>query len=323
MLVTGAAGFTGRHLVAALLEAGAKVRAVLRPGGSLAEFPPQVEVVSADLRLPQDCARAVAGINVVFHAAAVFRTVGVSFAELYESHVTATSHLFDAASEAGARRVVHVSTIGVQGPNPPPNATERAPAAPADDYQQTKLAGEQMALHRSTELDLEVVVVRPCAIYGAGDDRFLKIIRPIARRRFPMIGAGSGRFHLVHVKDLVAGLLLAGQCRNAVGGVFTLGGAEVPTLAEFIDLLAASTGGGRLPVRLPYGPIYAASFLCEKLFGLIGAEPPLHRRRVKFFASDRSFDLRQARSVLGYESTVSLADGIRELVDWHRTRGDL
>jgi len=263
------------------------------------------------------------GTDTLFHVAAVFRTVGVSLESLRESHVTATEHLIRAAKAVSVRRFVHVSTIGVQGPTPPPNATEEAAVAPNDDYQITKYEGERAALALGASLGLPTVVVRPCAIYGAGDDRFLKIIRPISKGRFTMIGRGDGAFHMVHVEDLVRGIMLAGLASGAPGQVITLGGEEIPTLGELVDLIGDLTGGGILPIRVPYSTVYAAGYLCEKLCALIGVEPPLHRRRVKFFGSDRSFDLTRARVLLGYSPTVSLAEGVGGLVAWHRARGDI
>ena len=180
-----------------------------------------------------------------------------------------------------------------------------------------------MALEFGQQHKVPVTIVRPCGIYGAGDDRFLKIIRPIARGRFPFIGRGSGLFHLVHVEDLARGMMLAAQSDRTKGEVLTLGGAEVPTLREFVELIAQHTDGGVLPIAVPYSLVYAAGFVCEKLCALIGVEPPLHRRRVKFFGSDRSFDLSRAKELACYDPKVSLDEGVAGLVDWHRQRGDI
>ncbi len=331
MLVTGSAGFAGRNLVTALVRSGAKVHAVMRPDGSRAQFSDAVCVHLADLRNPRAVTKLFAdvherdgsAVDTVFHVAAVFRTVGVSRESLFESHVSTTEHLLNASEAASVRRFLHVSTIGVQGPNPPRNAAEDSQTNPADDYQETKLEGEQAALAFGAQHNLSVTVVRPCGIYGAGDDRFLKIIRPISRGRFPFIGRGDGLFHLVHVEDLACGMMLAAQSDRTEGEVLTLGGAEVPTLREFVELVAEQTDGGLLPIVVPYSLVYAAGFVCEKLCALFGVEPPLHRRRVKFFGSDRSFDLTRARELAGYDPSVSLEAGVAGLVDWHRQRGDI
>jgi len=317
--------------VNALVRVGARVHALVRPDGSQAQFSDAVSIHEADLRNPRAVAAVFADalertgspIDTVFHVAAVFRTVGVSREGLYESHVNATEHLLSASLSASVRRFLHVSTIGIQGPNPVPNATEDAAAQPADDYQQTKYEGELAALAFAAKHELAVTVVRPCAIYGAGDDRFLKIIRPIARGRFPFIGRGQGLFHLVHVEDLAQGMMQAAESEQTKGEVLTLGGAEVSSLREFVDLIAKHTHGGVLPIVIPYSLVYAAGYLCEKLCSLIGVEPPLHRRRVKFFGSNRSFDLSRARELAGYDPKVGLDEGVSGLVDWHRQRGDI
>ena len=152
---------------------------------------------------------------------------------------------------------------------------------------------------------------------------FLKIIRPISKGRFTLIGKGDGLFHLVHVEDLARGMLYSAQADAAIDQILTIGGPDVPSLRAFIDVIAQHAGGGVLPVRIPYGLVYAAGFICEKLCGLIGVEPPLHRRRVKFFGSNRSFDLTQAQELAGFTPTVSLDVGVKGLVDWHRQRGDI
>ena len=76
-------------------------------------------------------------------------------------------------------------------------------------------------------------------------------------------------------------------------------------------------------MTVPYSLVYAAGYVCEKLCAVVGIEPPLHRRRVKFFGSDRSFDLSRIRELAGYEPQVSLQEGVKGLVAWHRSRGDI
>ena len=150
VLVTGAAGFTGRHVVAELLNAGAQVTAVVRPNGSTATFDERVKLIAVDIRDPAACEtllnETTPETDTIFHVAAVFRTVGVSRKSLYESHVTATENLIRSGARNKLRRFLHVSTIGVQGPNPPDLATEDAPADPNDDYQTTKYEGELAAV---------------------------------------------------------------------------------------------------------------------------------------------------------------------------------
>jgi nucleoside-diphosphate-sugar epimerase len=92
-----------------------------------------------------------------------------------------------------------------------PPANEDAPLAPGDQYQRTKLEAEQLRAEFGSIASLDVVVARPVGIYGAGDTRFLKMFRGIARGYFPMLGSGKVFYHVTHVDDVVEGLRLCGE----------------------------------------------------------------------------------------------------------------
>jgi len=96
-----------------------------------------------------------------------------------------------AAARAGARRVVHCSTVGVHGDVEHPPADESAPLRPGDIYQQTKLEGERVAREAARSAGIEVTIVRPSGIYGPGDRRLLKMFRGVVHRRFPILGRGD------------------------------------------------------------------------------------------------------------------------------------
>lgn len=320
MLVTGAGGFAGSRLTRRLAAEGARVRAFVRHGGSRQQLPEEVEQFSGDLRESRDCQEATEGIDTVFHVAGVFRRVA-GRRELAEVHVGATEILLRAAADAKVRRFVHTSTIGVHGHLQSSPGDEESPFSPADDYQDTKAEGEKLARRLAPELGLPLVVVRPTSIYGPGDDRFLKLVRPIARRRFVMIGRGTVRFHPIYVDDLTRGFLLCGERSEAVGEVFIVGGPHRPQLNELVRAVAEATDVDPPFLRIPVTPVWIAAWVAEKLFAALGAEPPLHRRRVSFFTHNRDFRLDKARRLLGYEPRVSLGEGLTRLVEDYRQRG--
>jgi dihydroflavonol-4-reductase len=321
VLVTGAGGFAGSRLAQRLAAEGARVRAFLRHGGSRRRLPEGIELYSGDLREPDHCREAVAGIDTVFHVAGVFRSLSGGREELTEVHVDATGTLLRAAADANVRRFVHTSTIGVHGHVESSPGDEESPFAPADDYQETKAEGEMLARRLAPELGVPLVVVRPSSIYGPGDDRFVKLVRPIVRGRFVMIGPGTVRFHPVYIDDLVDGFLLCGEKDAAVGEVFILGGPESPQLDELMRAVAEASGSRPPSLRIPVLPVWMAAWMVEKVFAALGAEPPLHRRRVSFFRHNRDFRLDKARRILGYEPRVGLREGLRHLVEDYRERG--
>jgi dihydroflavonol-4-reductase len=322
ILVTGAGGFTGMALTRALVRRGHSVRALVRKPGQVPELEQLgAEVLQGDIRDPDLVRRAVEGREIVYHLAAVFRRAGVPDSLYHEVHVDATGRLVEAATEAGVRRFVHCSTVGVHGDVADGPANEDAPTAPADIYQRTKLEGEAAARDTATRTGLALTVVRPGPIYGPADQRLLKLIGGVARGRFLLLGSGRPHFQMVYVDDLVEGFILAAERPEAVGRTYILTGEEAPTLRELVQEIAGVARTSVPRLRLPVWPFWLAGALCEAICIPLGLEPPIYRRRVKFFTSNRWFDITRARSELGFSPRVPLREGLRRTLDSYRSLG--
>jgi dihydroflavonol-4-reductase len=323
VLVTGATGFTGGHLAQYLAGRGDEVRALVRPQ-SRARFDrsalPSKGVVAADGDLMDAAAvaRAVEGVEVVYHIAATYREAGQPDSVYRAINVDGTRNVLEAARAGGARRVVHCSTGGVHGHIANPPANEDAPFNPGDVYQDTKLAAEQLARDYGASHDLDVVVARPIGIYGPGDTRFLKMFRGIARGRFPMIGSGQAFYHLTYIDDLIEGFRLCGSVPAAKGRTYILAGPRYTTLEELVALVANELGVSPPRVHLPVWPFWTAGLLCEMICVPLRLEPPIYRRRVDFYTKSRAFDTTRARTELGFVPQVDLAEGIRRTANWYR-----
>ncbi len=322
VLVTGAAGLAGSHLARRLISSGRTVRALVRPGGDRARLSGvPISIVEADVRDRAAVSRAMAGVEVVVHCAATFRREGIARREFLEVNRDAVATVIRAAREARARRVVHVSTVGVHGAVKSPPADEDAPFEPGDLYQRSKLEGERLAREEFAKGGLEGVVVRPVGIYGPGDTRFLKMFRLVARRRFVLFGGGRVLYHLTYVDDLAAGLELAAFHPAATGETFILGGPEYVTLETLAHRVADAVGAPPPRIKLPVWPLYVAGAICEAACRPLGIEPPIYRRRVDFFRKDRAFSIERARRLLGFEPRVALPEGLRRTADWYRACG--
>jgi dihydroflavonol-4-reductase len=322
-LVTGATGFTGGHLARSLVARGDTVSALVRTESADAEALARsgVALVRGDLRDPAVLAAATAGVDVVYHIAAIYRQAGLPDETYRAVNATAVRHVVEAAARGGAKRVVHCSTVGVHGDVERPPANEEAPLRPGDVYQLTKLEGEQLAREAAARVGVEVTIARPTGIYGPGDRRLLKLFRGIARRRWVTLGAGKIYYHLTFVEDLIDGLRLCGVHPGAANRTYILAGGEVTTLNELVALVAE---GASVPVptrHLPVWPFLAAGAVCEAVCRPLGIEPPIYRRRVDFFTKSRAFDITRARTEIGYAPRVGLRDGIRRTLDWYREHG--
>ena len=323
VLVTGATGFTGGHLARALAERGHAVRALVRPTpATTPEFGhPGIEAVPGDLRDRASLERAAAGVDVVYHIAALYRAAGLRD-EVYRAvNATAVRTLIEAARAGGARRVVHCSTVGVHGDVEAPPANEDAPLRPGDVYQRTKLEGETIARDAAAATGVEVVIARPTGIYGPGDRRLLKLFRGVARRRFVVLGSGRIFYHLTYVDDLIEGFRLCGELAQAAGRTYILGGPEVTTLNELVAVIAQEAGVPPPRLRAPVWPFWLAGAACEAICAPFGIEPPIYRRRVDFFSKSRAFDIGRARRELGYAPRIGVREGVRRTLAWYRQTG--
>jgi nucleoside-diphosphate-sugar epimerase len=259
----------------------------------------------------------------VYHIAALFRPENVSRKEMFEVNMQGTKNMLDAAVNAGVRRFVHCSTIGVHGDIENPPADEEAPYAPGDYYQESKTAGEKIALQYMTEGKLPVVIFRPGGIYGPRDLRFLKLIRPIRSGRFIMLGSGEVVYQMIYIGDLIDGILLCGTREEAIGKVYILTGGEHTTLNQIVRVIAEVLGVRPPWLHFPVTPVYMAGILCEMFCKPLGINPPLYRRRVDFFRKTRCFDISKAKKELGFRPKTDLKTGIRLTADWYRRQGHL
>ena len=214
VLVTGATGFTGGHLARVLAAAGHDVSALVRDRvgeGATDLARAGITLVSGDIRDGSALTAATAGVDVVYHLAAIYRHAGVSRDDYRAVNAVAARQVVEGAFRGGARRVVHCSTVGVHGDVERPPANEEAPLKPGDVYQETKLEGERLAQEAGARLGIEVTVARPSGIYGPGDRRLLRLFRGIARGRWFTLGRGEIYYHLTYIDDLVAGFRLLGE----------------------------------------------------------------------------------------------------------------
>ena len=322
VLVTGATGFTGGHLARMLASRGDAVRALVRDPARAADLQAAgVELATGDLRDRSAVERAAAGVDVVYHIAAIYRQAGVREDVYRAVNAGAVRTVIEAAARGGARRVVHCSTVGVHGDVEHPPAAGDAPLAPGDVYQRTKLEGERAARDASKAKGIEVVIARPTGIYGPGDRRLLKLFRGVARRRFVILGDGRIFYHLTYIDDLAEGFRLCATVPGAAGRTYILAGGEVTTLNELTAIVAEEAHVPPPRLHLPVWPVWIAGAACEALCAPLGLEPPLYRRRVDFFTKSRALDITRARQELGYAPQVGLREGIRRTLAWYRDAG--
>ena len=324
VLVTGANGFTGSYLIKILVNRGYEVRGIVRQTSDLSNIKGlPIELYYADISSHPNFDDAFQDIDIVFNIGAAYRVEGVPEKYFWDVNLEGTRKLLDAAKKKGIKRFVHCSTVGVQGNVKKIPSKENDPYNPGDYYQKSKLAGEKLVLQYYKD-GLPVTIIRPTGIYGPGDTRYLKFFKYINNGKFIMIGDGKTYHHLVYVEDLVEGILLAGEKKEAVGEIFTIGGEGYLTLSELAKKIAEALDKPYPhKINIPVWPVWFGGLLCEMICKPLGINPPLFRRRVDFFVKNRAFDISKAKKLLGFQPKVTLEEGLRKTANWYKNQGFL
>jgi nucleoside-diphosphate-sugar epimerase len=250
----------------------------------------------------------------VHNIAALYRPTNVPERLYWEVNVQGVQNIVEEAAKAKVKKFIQCSTVGVHGAIANPPADETAPIHPDDYYQQTKYEGEVLSQELGRKLGMPLVVIRPAAIYGPREQRFLKLARAIKSGTFVMFGTGDVRYHFVHVEDLSDAFVRCAEVDEAIGEVFIAADDHAITLNEIARTLAEALGTRPPRIRLPYPLLYYASAACEFACKPFSVSPPLHRRRAAWFNSTRSFDIGKARRILGYEPKIRPAEGLKDMV---------
>lgn len=278
IVVTGATGQVGLHLVDALRRSGHAVRAVTLPSDDGMQGR-DVEVVHADVRDAESLRRAFADADTVYHLAAVVTTRGGDDPVVWGVNATGAGNAAKAARLAGVRKFVHFSSMVVFDPHPRDRALdEDRPRVRGDghsQYSRSKVVGE-MLVRREIDAGLDAVVVHPTVIVGPHETHHAGIVHNLIAKQFEgrLPAILDGGFNLVDVLDVVDGAIAA-RDRGRTGESYILGGRWY-TVAQLVALAGAMTGKRAPRVALPIWMARAALPWVDMGARLVGRKAPFN-----------------------------------------------
>lgn len=320
-LVTGATGFVGAAVVRCLLDARHHpVRVLCRRGSERRNIDGlPVEVCLGDLRDAASLRTALAGCDTLFHVAADYRLWTRNPSDLYESNVTGTVNVMQAAQQAGVERIVYTSSVATIRLSTDHTPVDEESVATTEHmvghYKRSKFIAEAKVMRMAREDALPVVVVNPSTPIGPRDIKPTptgQIIVDAASERMPAY-VDTG-LNVVHVDDVARGHLLALE-KGKVGERYILGGEDL-TLKEILHLLAGITGAKPPRLRLPHNVVLPVAYVMEFLARFsTNTQPRATVDGVKMSKHHMFFSSAKAERELGYEHRPAV-EALRDAWQW-------
>lgn len=325
-LVTGATGALGLSLVQQLLDAGNRVRALVREMPASRVLPPDVDLFQGDITDAASVRAAMTGVTHAFHLAAklhVVRPPPAMRAEYERVNVGGTEIVAREAERAGVERLVFFSTIAVYGPSGHDRFTEETLPRPDTLYGETKLAAERPVLGAGGPSQPIGTVLRVAATYGARvKGNYRRLLHALARGRFVPIGAGDNRRTLVFETDVARAALLAARHPHAAGAVFNVTDGQVHTVHAIVDAISRALARPAPRLSVPVAPARFAAALADAGAAVLGRRQPFAAALAKYL-EDIAVDGTALESRLGFRPEVGLADGWVRVVRQLRESGEL
>ena len=324
VLITGATGLLGSHLIKELQQRGEHIRALVLPVENADTLLAQgVEVVRGDVTDASTLGPAVKDIDLVFHLAGMMG-VWRPLADYRLVNVIGSENLYRAAQAAHVRRFVHTSSHTVYGLGHGRFMTEKDALKPdPDPYSITKAEGDRLMRRLMLNSDVETVILRPGTFFGPGDRlHFGRMAQKMKDGKGLILGKGDNALPFCYVTDVVQGFLLAAYHENAPGNVYNITNDRPLTQLEMFNAIADAVGGVRPTLHLPYLPIYYGSIVAEKVVArATRTKPVVTQLGAMMFGSDNRHSVAKARRELGYEPKVDLREGIKLAAEWFNAGG--
>jgi len=327
ILVTGSTGFIGSRMVDRLTAEGCRVRVLLRPqsASSLGSSGhSSVETVRAAYDDAEALGKAVSGVDSIIHLAGV--TKAADEAGFIAGNVMPVENLLDAVKQHNPelRRFLLVSSLAAAGPaqSQSPGVRESDQPHPVSAYGRSKLLGEEAARRKVGAVPL--TIVRPPAVYGPGDRDILEVFAMM--KKGYLLSAGSGarqRFSMIHVDDLVEGVLYALRSEVGAGNTYFITSPRGYAWDEVIDAARPVLGFGRLVrINLPKPLVFALGTVLEAAAKLSGRPALINRDKAAELVQDYWVcSPEKAEKELGFTASTSLTEGVAETLQWYQREG--
>ena len=311
ILVTGATGFIGNHIVKRLIEEGHQCRCLVRNNSNIdtLKYSRNIEFFYGDISRKSTLAGICKGIDIVINSAGILGKWDSTIEQMRPVNADGIINLSQEIEKNNVGYVVHLSAGGVTGPVKNSPADETYICQPKTPYEITKWEGEKNAIRLYKEYRLPVVVARPTFTYGIGDPHKLSLFKAIKKGKFVLIGSGNSTNHPVYIDDLVSGIILLLQ-KRPIGETFIIGGPRPVSKKELADTIAKKLGVKANFLCIPRWFASFIAFVMVSFAKILNFEPILTSSRVSMMADNWGYSIEKTKKKLGYFPQIDLEKGI-------------
>jgi dihydroflavonol-4-reductase len=323
VLVTGACGFLGSHLVDALLNVkGLAVRATDVSEADKTYLNPKADFIPSNLRNPKSLEAILRGVKVVYHAAALFR-YSAEWDDLYAVNVEGTQHLCQTAINAGVSRLMLMSSAGVYGIPSTSPVREDDPKNPSNPYDRSKWEQEQIVQKICADSKLAITILRPATIYGPRNRYGIgTIIRMVAKGQLQVIHKNMNTLvPLVSVFDVVGAALYLADYPAAAGEVYNVVDDSTYRKYDLLSYLAPL-----LETKIHYSRVSLPRFLLKLLAAWSewrarrdeNREPKVEKATIDLLYNNYWFSNKKLKET-GYKLLIPDARfGLKDTIGWYK-----
>lgn len=318
-LVTGASGFVGSHLVDKLIDLNHNVRIIARKESKLKWIDTsKVEIFNCDYDDVDTLKIAVSNVDYIFHVAGVIKAKTKEL--YYKGNVEVTKNLLKAVNDANKnlKRFVFISSQAAAGPSPFNHPkTEDMESIPVTNYGRSKLEAERVVLGYKGKIP--VTIVRPSAVYGPRDPEILLFFQTLKKGIQPMVGFNEKYVSLVHVSDLIDGILLSAFSGNSLNQTYFISSEKGYGWEEIGNISSKILGKKVIKIRIPHFIIFLVAAISHFLSFFKKEATILNIEKAREMVQKSWVcSVEKAKKELGYSQKIELEEGIKQTIEWYR-----
>jgi len=327
VLLTGATGFIGNHLVEAFKKDGKDIRCLVRKDSKIGHCKQLgVELVYGDLLNKASLKEAFIGVDIIYHLAG--KVFAHNDQDFFDINVTGTKNLLEVSVLNNIKKFIYFSSIAAVGPNMNGKTllNEVSHCRPITAYGRSKYSAERLIKEFSYKYKLSSIIIRPPMVYGPGAQncRSSRLFQMIRRRNFFFIGDGRNIINTCYIDNLIHGiLLLDAKKENFEVKIYCFADAEVLTLYDLVKMIAVEEGVKLSKIHVPILLAKYIAILSQGLSTLLNFTPLITVDTWKEVINNWNYDMTFTKKELGFIPKVKLIDGIKKTVLWYRSRANI